>query len=108
MSDFDPDRIRQRLVEVGEEWCDKEAAASLLEETKKTVLAELKLKAEGTSDAAKETQALADPVYKLHVTNMILARKEANKAKVRWDSAKTWSELRRSKESTMREEMRMR
>ena len=108
MTDFDPDRIRARLVEVGDEWADKDAAATLLEETKKTVLAELMLKAEGTTAAAKEMNALADPVYRLHITNMVTARKEANKAKIRWDSGKTWAELRRSQESTKRAEMGMR
>jgi hypothetical protein len=108
VSDFDPDRIRARLVEVGEDWADKDAAATLLEETKKTVLAELMLKADGSSAAAKEMNALADPVYRLHVTNMVTARREANKAKIRWETGKTWAELRRSAESTKRAEMNLR
>jgi hypothetical protein len=107
MSDFDPDRIRARLSEVGEEWAELDAAANLLEETKKSVLSELKLRSEG-SDAARETQALADPAYRLHITQMITARKEANKAKVRYDTGKMWAELRRSQESTKRAEMGMR
>lgn len=108
MTEFDPDRIRERLVEVGEDWADKDAAASLLEETKKTVLAELRLKAEGSTGAAKEMNALADPVYRHHVTSMVAARREANKAKIRWETGKTWAELRRSQESTKRAEMGMR
>jgi hypothetical protein len=40
-SDFDPNRIYHEIVTAGEDWTDKEAAAELLEETKKTVLAEL-------------------------------------------------------------------
>jgi hypothetical protein len=108
MTDFDPDRIRSRLAEVGEEWAELDAAANLLEETKKSVLAELMLSAEGGTSAAKEMQALAAPAYRLHLANMVAARKEANKAKVRYDTGKMWAELRRSQESTKRAEMGMR
>ena len=41
MTDFNPDRIYAALVKAGGEWADCESAACLLEETKKTVLAEL-------------------------------------------------------------------
>jgi hypothetical protein len=41
LSDFAPESIYKQLVQAGEEWADKEAAASILEETKKTLLAEL-------------------------------------------------------------------
>jgi hypothetical protein len=106
--DFDPDRIRERLCEVGEEWAELDAAANLLEETKKTVLAELMLKAEGGTMAARESAALSDPAYRLHLAKMVSARKDANKAKVRYDTGKMWAELRRSQESTRRAEMGMR
>lgn len=107
MIDFDPDKITHRLIEAGEDWAEKDAAASLLEETKKTILAELMLKAEGSA-AAREMTALADPIYRIHVTNMVAARKEANKARVKWESGRAWVELRRSLESTRRAEMGMR
>jgi hypothetical protein len=111
MIDFDPDRIRERLCEVGEEWAELDAAANLLEETKKTVLAELMQthRSDGvTSHAQCEALALADPAYRLHLAKMVAARKDANKAKVRYDTGKMWAELRRSQESTRRAEMGMR
>lgn len=108
MTEFDPDKIRERLAEVGEDWADKDAAANLLEETKKTLLAELMLSADASTKADREMKALADPAYKLHITNMVVARKEANKARVRFETGKMWAELRRSQESTRREEMRIR
>ena len=109
MTEFDPDRIYAHIIEAGEEYCDKEAAAELLEETRKTVLAEL-MNAEdkAMSMAARESLALADPVYKLHVTNMVIARKEANKARMRYDAVKVLAEMRRSQESTRRAEMNLR
>jgi hypothetical protein len=101
------DEIHDRLVKAGEDWADLDAAASLLEETKKSVLAELMNKAEG-SMASREAEALADPSYKLHVTRMVSARKESNRAKVKYDSAKAWCELVRTQEATRRAEMGMR
>ena len=101
MSDFNPEGIYRSLLESGEDWADKESAADLLEETKKTVLAELMQNYQG-STAERERLALADPAFKLHITNMVSARKEANRAKVRYDSAKVLAELRRTQESTRR------
>src|SRR3990167_2465333 len=101
MSDFDPDRIYRQLAETGEDWADKQAAAEILEETKKSVLAEL-MAVEHGSQNAKEASALANPAYRLHLTNMVAARKEANRARVRYDSMKVLAEMRRTQESTRR------
>lgn len=101
--EFDPQAIYQKLVEAGEDWADKEAAADLLEETRKTVLAELKNGFTG-SDAERERNALAEPAYKLHITKMNAARREANRSKVRYDSMKVLAEMRRTQESTRRME----
>ena len=107
VSDFNPEVLYKKLVEAGEDWTDRQAAAELLEETRKTVLAELMCATQG-SMAARETEALADPVYKLHVTNMVTARKEANRARVRYDSMRVLAELRRTEQSTRRAEMSLR
>lgn len=101
-----PEEIYGKVVEAGETWADCDAAASILEETRKTVLAELMNQSQASSMAAKESAALADPVYRLHVTNMVNARKDANRAKVRFDGAKLLAELRRSEESSRRAELR--
>lgn len=108
MSDFDPNRIYAALIAAGSTWADREAAASLLEETKKTVLAELKNQATGSSDAARETEALAKPEFRLHVTNMVTARRDANRAKVAYDAQKVLGELRRTEQSNLRAEMNIR
>lgn len=92
----------------GEEWSDKDAAANALEETKGSVLAELTNQAEGSSEAQKKSLALADPAFKLHLTRMVDARKEANRAKVRYETGKIWAELVRTRESTKRAEMSQR
>lgn len=101
---LDSDKTYAALVKAGDDWADKDAAATLLEETKKTVLAKLKLESDEKSDAARETVALCHPDYQQHLESMTDARKAATKAKVRYDSAKTLAELRRSEEATRRAE----
>lgn len=105
--DFDPEAIYRRLEAAGEDWVDKNAAAEILEETKKTVLAERMAEFQG-STAERERNALADSVYKLHLTNMVMARKEANRARVKYDSVRVLAEMRRTQESTRRAEANIR
>ena len=107
MSDFDPEAIYQKLTDAGEEWADKDAAANILEETKKSLLAELKVGFTG-SDAERERNALAETTYKLHLKNMVAARREANRSKVRYDSMRVLAEMRRTQESTRRAEANIR
>lgn len=108
MSDFDPEAIYRRLEAAGDDWVDKNAAAEMLEETKKSLLAELMNKSLLSSVSARESCALADPVFRLHVTNMVTARKEANRARVRYDSVRVLAEMRRTQESTRRAEANIR
>lgn len=107
MSDFDPEAIYRRLEAAGDDWVDKNAAAEILEETKKTVLAELMQGHQG-SNAERERVALADPAYRLHLVKMVTARKEANRARVRYDSVRVLAEMRRTQESTRRAEANIR
>jgi hypothetical protein len=106
--DFDPEKIYHNIVSAGEEWADKQAAADLLEETRKPILAELmNSENQGLSMAARESLALSSPAYRLHITNMVAARKEANRSRIRYDAVKVLAEMRRSQESTRRAEMRL-
>lgn len=102
------DELHAEILAAGEKWADAEAAASLLEETRKSVLAKLMNESAIASIAGKEMTALAEPEYRKFVEGMVTARKAANKARVRYDSAKVLAELRRSEESTRRAEMTMR
>lgn len=103
---FNPNEIAERMRLAGEEWSDLDAAANMLEETRKSVLAELMNQSQASSMAARESDALADPAYKLHVTNMVNARKDANRARVKYDTARAWVELVRTSEATKRAEMK--
>lgn len=106
--DFDPEAIYRRLESAGDDWVDKNAAAEILEETKKTVLAQLMGSELAGTNAERERKALGDPAYRLHLTNMVTARKEANRARVRYDSVRVLAEMRRTQESTRRAEANIR
>lgn len=110
MSNLDPDKIRERLVEVGDDWADKKSAYCALDDNTKTVLAEVMSNylPSCSSKAEAEMRALADKTYKEHLAAKSAARKEWLKAEVRWNTGTLWAELRRSAESTKRAEMALR
>lgn len=106
----DPTAIRERLVTSGEEWAEKEAAASWLEDSRKSVRAQLAmthLKVAGSMGKA-ELMAEADQEYVQHLEKTIQARKLANIAKVNYEGNKVWVDLVRSLEATRRQEMNLR
>lgn len=105
---LDSDRAYDALIKAGEDWADKDAAACLLEENRKSVLAKYKNESGEKSDAARETLALCHDNYLEHVAMMVEARRIANRARVKYDSAKVLAEMRRSEESTRRAEMTLR
>lgn len=111
MSEFDPDKIHDRLVTVGDVWADAKAAYEALDDLTKTVLAEITsnyLPPVCSSKTEAETRGLCDRKYKEHLAAKDHFRKEWLRAEVRWKTGLMWADLRRSKESTVREEMRMR
>lgn len=104
----DPARFAHAIVKKGEAWADAEAAASLLEETRKTVLAGEMAKQGDIAVSKAEMHALASEGYRQHVAAMVEARRVANKARVAYDGAKAMMELARSAEATRRTEMGLR
>lgn len=114
LKDFDPNRLTQDVIAIGENWADADSAASSLEETKKTLLATLQLEymLEGAGGkpmpvAQSEMRALADPRYEQHLELMVQARKESHRMRVRYDLGRMRLELFRSLQATMRQEMQL-
>lgn len=109
LANLDPRSIFDRLVMLGEEWADAHAAASFLEETQKPLLARLTLEnMDGsTTRAQAEVEALAADEYNRHLDRMVAARRKANVARVRYQSAQVWAELLRSANANRRAEMQM-
>jgi hypothetical protein len=118
---FDPQRVTDEVVALGESWAEQDAAASCLEETRKSVLAKVALEyLEGTLRpglpgekpkpmpvSQAELKALADPRYEAHLDSMVKARREANISRVRYDLGRMRIELVRSLQATLRNEMGM-
>ncbi|EQD51400.1 prasinophyte-specific protein 3 [mine drainage metagenome] len=114
--EIDVDREVAAVAAFGLEWAEKHETASLLEETKKTLLAQLigeilaasrKDGKNGVSFAQAEMEALADVRYEAHLNEMTQARREANKARVRHETAGVRLEMLRSLMANRREEMRL-
>jgi hypothetical protein len=101
---IDPEEIYNRLCKIGKEWCEKDHAAILLTETKKSVMSELMVECfkSGENGAKAEAYAQANPIYKDHIKAMCDARRVANLARVNYDAARSWAEAERSAESSRR------
>jgi hypothetical protein len=100
-----PETLAEELTKRGEDWADKNAAADALEEAKKTLLAQITLSWPQDSMAKSEAKAKATIDYIRHVESMVEARKQANRARVRYDSIRSFVEMWRTHESTRRAEM---
>lgn len=113
LSTFSVDELVEKTTKLGESWSEKDAAASILEETKKTFLNKLIQELVGSftgktpAFAQLESMALADPRYSTHLEMMILARKEATTLRVRYDMGKARLDLLRSQMATLRQEQQM-
>ena len=107
LSQYDPNELRQRLVDLGTAWAEANGAADLLEESRKSVLAQYALKMPGKSMAERESMALACEEYREHFRAMVSARTKANRARVEYDGARKWLDMVRTLESSRRAEMGM-
>ena len=99
---INPDDIYRTLVEAGEAWAEAQHLAEHYEETKKTLIAQLATASGEPSVAGREAYALRHPSFIQHTEDMVDARRQANKAKVRYDSAKILAELRRTQAANER------
>jgi hypothetical protein len=100
--EFNPRKIYETLTKLGTEWADAQATSELLDETRKSVLAQLANESNESSMAAKENYALRHEEYRRHLEAMVNAKKVANRARVKYDSAKVYVELLRTKEANER------
>ena len=103
-----PDELFERLRLAGVDWADKEAAASLLEETKKTLLASIMRDSLSEGVGKAETIALSSSKYQEHLVLMVEARREATKARVIYDSGRVFADQCRTWAATERAEMGIR
>jgi hypothetical protein len=106
---FDPNDIYNKVVVLGEKWADAEAAAQILEESRKSVRAQIAMKeiALGVAVNKSELTAEASNEYGEHIKKMVEARRQANIAKVNYTNAQVWVELKRTEAANRRAETRL-
>lgn len=107
---FEPEKLSRRFRDDGITWAEKNGAADLLEETRKTLRSQIALKYLPEAGSANKAEMMAEATqeYIDHIKAMVEARKEANKARVQYDADEAFIDLVRSQESTRRAEMNMR
>ena len=89
------------------DWCDKDAAASLLEETKSAILAQMMTKLGDVPVSHAERDVKSSNVWADHVSKIVGARREANLAKVKVEWIRMRFSEQQSAEATARTEARL-
>lgn len=107
---MDVDKIYNEVLGAGEDWADKKSAYEALDDSTKSVLADITSNfMDGkVSRTEAEMRAMASGDYKVHLASVKAARRAWLMAQVKYDSLKMLAELRRSQESTRRAEMNLR
>lgn len=103
--------ISEQYREAADQWVDADAAASLLEETKSAIFAEMaaKVLAKNNGLAVNRAEVLvkSSPEWKEHVTKMVHARRDANRHKITMEYLKMRFSEQMSVEATHRAEARL-
>lgn len=105
---LDPEVLFDELIQSGEDWATKDAAAELLTETRKPLLHKLGTESPERSESGKERAAYSHDSYREHVEKMVAARLTANLAKVRYSAIQVKIELLRTRETSRRAELNLR
>lgn len=109
MSDNRP--ISEQYRDAANQWVDADAAASLLEETKSAVFAEMAAKVleknKGLAVNRAEVLVKSSPEWKDHVTKMVYARRDANRHKITMEYLRMRHSEQQSQEATYRTEARL-
>lgn len=109
-ADMGYSELEKRIIkaeELGQKWASADATYYQLDETKKSVLADLMkdLDDGDTSETKLERLARASKQWKDHIGNLSIAKGEMLRAKVRYEAATAWWEACRTAESTNRVKM---
>lgn len=105
-----PDELYEKLVSLGEDWADKNSAAELLRENRKSIRAQIAVQYLGKAGSVAKAEIMADSDgdYLKHIGEMVKAERAANIARVNYDGYKTYIELLRSQGANERAAMQMR
>jgi hypothetical protein len=106
--DIDPRGVYRTFVSAGNDWADKQGAADLREVAYKGVRANLfmEAKSRGLTVAEAEAASIADDKYSESIIEWVEAKREANRARVKYDAVKALFEAQRTAEASHRAAMR--
>ena len=107
---LDADRIYHEVTQAGETWADAKSAYEALDGLTKTVLADITtnfLPPVCSTRIEAESRALASSDYKEHLAEKSKARRVWLLAEVKYKGLVMLAELRRTQESTRRQEMKL-
>jgi hypothetical protein len=108
---IDGDSAYNNLIKAGKEWSKAEYEASLLENNKHSILAEVIQEIIAadpkTSFAKAENEAKASPAYQRHIAGMVAARHKANDAKVKYNATQELLDVRKCNAATERVEAKL-
>ena len=104
---FDPNVMMKKAEELGTQSAEADAAHRLLEDTKKTLLAQItnEFLEQGRNKTTAETMAMASKEYAEHIKQLGQARRDKNLSLVKYNSYKKWLDLIQTKEANLRAEM---
>ena len=92
---------------VAKKWVDADSAATLLEETKSAVLAQMMTACGDIPVSRAEMQVKASPEWTAHIEKMVEARRAASLLKVQLEYIRMQSSEHQSQEATKRAEMKL-
>lgn len=107
---LDADHIYHEVTTAGEDWADKKSAYEALDDLTKTVYSDILsdfLPPTCNTKAEAETRSYADRRYKEHLSAKSASRRAWLLAEVKYKGLIMLAELRRTQESTRRQEMRV-
>lgn len=107
MNNLNPNDLAEELRLAGIAMAETEAAAAMIEDTRRHLRAKLMSESECHSIAKAEMIAESSLFYKDHIEKGIRLRENATIAKVRYETLKIKIELIRSLEATNRAQMKL-
>ena len=105
---LDPNEVFEKYRTAGINWAKLDGQASIMEEKRKPIRAQIMISLGDISVNKAEMHAESSPTYIEHIEKMVEARTAANIARAEWEAIKVWVDVTRSLESSRRAEMQLR
>jgi len=105
--DGDNRPLSEIFAEAAADWCDKEAAATLLEDTKSLIMAQKQAMLGDMPVNRSEQIVKSTPDWYEHIEKIVAARKTANEAKIRLEIIRMQANEQNNQQANARAELRL-